>query len=142
MLLIAKDSLDTRQESGPTVAMEARDSHASTKTGAERRRGLRIAQTRPIKIFEQATHRYYGGQTEDLSATGLRIELPLNTPVVPGTLVNLHIGLNQIGEALANRRSMIAARIVWVCRKPNLTTGFLTAGVEFMSSITAHKDAA
>ena len=42
----------------------------------ERRRGLRIRQHRPVKIFEPAGNRYFGGQTEDISSTGLRIELP------------------------------------------------------------------
>lgn len=109
---------------------------------AERRRGLRIRQQRPIKIFEPTTHRYYGGQTEDLSATGLRIELPLSTPVGPGKLVNVHVGLGEHGESLANRRKMIPAKVVWVSREADLTTGRLMAGIEFISSITAHLDAA
>ena len=142
MLLLSQNSLEARQDSGHAIGMEARIGHAITKTGAERRRGLRIRQTRPLKIFEQTTHRYFGGQTEDISATGLRIELPLNTPVVIGTLVNVHVGLSSSGEALANRRSMIPARIVWVSRTPNATSGFLVAGLEFISSITASKDAA
>ena len=36
-----------------------------TDEGAERRRGLRIRQNRPIKVLEPATSRYFGGQTED-----------------------------------------------------------------------------
>src|SRR5436305_14062384 len=82
--------------------------------GAERRRGLRVRQNRPIKIFEPTTHKYFGGQTEDVSATGLRVELPLSTPVRPGRIVNVHVGLNDRGEALANRRQMIPAKVVWV----------------------------
>jgi hypothetical protein len=39
--------------------------------GTERRRGLRIAQARPVKIFEHASNRYFPGQTMDVSATGL-----------------------------------------------------------------------
>jgi hypothetical protein len=110
--------------------------------GSERRRGLRIRQHRPIKIFEPTTHRYFGGRTEDLSATGLRIELPLATPVRPGKLVNVHVGLSDRGESLANRRQMIPARIVWVQRGMDLASGRLTAGIEFISSIAAHLDAA
>ncbi len=109
---------------------------------AERRRGLRIRQNRPIKIFEPTTHRYFGGQTEDVSATGLRIELPASTPVRMGHLVNVHVGLSEQGEALANRRQMIPARIVWVDRSPDIKAKRLTAGIEFMSSIAAHLDAA
>ena len=115
---------------------------ACEQSAAERRRGLRIRQNRPIKIFEPTTQRYYGGQTEDLSRTGLRIELPLATPMRPGKRVNIHVGLGQLGESLANRRSMMPARVVWVHRDPHLTTGVLTAGIEFIPSIAAHLDAA
>ena len=114
--------------------------------GAERRRGLRIRQHRPIKIFEPMTHKYFGGKTQDVSATGLRIELPLSTPVRPGKLLNVHVGLSDRGESLANRRQMIPAKIVWVSRTPgtapDFAAGKLTAGVEFISSIAAHLDAA
>jgi hypothetical protein len=109
---------------------------------SERRRGLRIRQNRPIKIFEPTTQRYYGGQTEDLSATGLRIELPLNTPMRPGRIVNVHVGLGRYGECLANRRKMMPARIIWVNREPDLTTGLLTAGIEFIANLAVHLDAA
>ena len=112
-------------------------------TGAERRRGLRIRQARPIKIFEPAAHRYFGGQTEDVSATGLRIELPRSTPVQIGNLVNVHVGLSERGESLANRRQMIPARVVWVDRSRAMgASGRVTAGIEFISSIAAHLDAA
>ena|SRR5947209_6737288 len=114
---------------------------ADTAAGAERRRGLRIRQNRPIKIFEPTTHRYFGGQTQDVSATGLRIELPRATPVRIGNLVNVHVGLSEKGEALANRRQMIPARIVWIDRAAD-DTARLMAGVEFISSIAAHLDAA
>jgi hypothetical protein len=131
-------------ESIPAAA-EARATRATQQgigIGAERRRGLRVRQHRPIKIFEPVTHKYFGGQTEDVSATGLRIELPLSTPVRPGRIVNVHVGLNDRGEALANRRQMIPARVVWVGRRADLAHGHLTAGVEFISSTAAHRDAA
>jgi hypothetical protein len=37
---------------------------------------------------------------------------------------------------------MIPARVVWVDRRPDFRRGRLTAGVEFISSIAAHLDAA
>src|SRR5947199_7645409 len=99
-----------------TTTAEARSSGGAGCHGiaAERRRGLRIRQQRPIKIFEPTTHKYFGGQTHDVSATGLRIELPLATPVGVGRIVNIHVGLSERGETLANRRQMIPAKIVWV----------------------------
>jgi hypothetical protein len=110
---------------------------------AERRRGLRIAQNRPVKVYEPLSGRVFPGQTSDVSSTGLRIELPASLPVVEGKVISIHVGLNDRGQALVNRRAMMPARIVWVHR------GFgqdrrpqLMAGVEFVASITAHLDAA
>ena len=109
---------------------------------AERRRGLRIRQSRPIKMFEPLAAKYFGGQTQDISGTGLRIELPVSTPVRPGRLVSIHVGLNEAGQSLANRRHMIPAKIVWIDRTTSPTTGRMTAGIEFLASIAAHLDAA
>jgi PilZ domain len=122
--------------------------HESTDTeidfhepsGAERRRGLRIQQLRPIKVLDTMAGRYFGGQTRDISATGLQIELPLHAIVRMGETLNIHVGLNYAGESLANRRQMIPAKVVWLNR--NFQGKTLTAGVEFVSSIGAQRDAA
>ena len=108
----------------------------------ERRRGLRVRQHRPVKVFEPLGSRYFGGQTEDVSSTGLRIELPAYAAVCPGETLSIHVGLSQRGETLANRRQMIPVRVVWVNRNAAATTGKLEAGVEFMANIAARRDAA
>ena len=108
----------------------------------ERRRGLRIAQQRPVKVYEAATARYFGGQTEDVSSTGLRIELPAFAPIREGETLNIHVGLSNTGESLANRRQMIPARVVWINRSLGAQGGKIEAGVEFLASIAAHLDAA
>ena len=107
----------------------------------ERRRGLRVRQQRPVKIYEPTTSRYFGGRTEDISATGLRIELPAFMPVREGNHVNIHVGLHNSGQSLANRRQMIPARVVWVKRSFN-PEGVVEAGVEFLPGIAAQLDAA
>ena len=117
-----------------------------TQTGqqadvVERRRGLRIHQLRPVKVFEPTTSRYYGGQTHDVSSTGLRLELPVSAMIRPGKIINIHVGLNDVGEPLANRRQMIPARVVWV-ERPRGLHAKLAAGIEFVPSIAAHLDAA
>ena len=108
----------------------------------ERRRGLRIRQQRPVKVFETATARYFGGRTEDVSSTGLRIELPAFAPIREGETLNIHVGLSSRGESLANRRQMLPARVVWVKRGPTAKTSAIEVGVEFMASIAAYLDAA
>ena len=107
---------------------------------SERRRGLRIAQQRPVKVFEPSAARYFAGQTEDVSATGLRLELPISAPVMPGKLLSIHVGLSESGSALANRRSMIPARVVWVDRSH--PGNKLMAGIEFVATSGAHLEAA
>lgn len=113
-------------------------------TTGERRRGLRIRQQRPVKIYEPLGARYFGGQTEDISATGLRIELPAFATVREGETLSIHVGLSQKGQTLANRRQMIPAKVVWVRRFGSRRgrPGTIEAGVEFMTSIAARLDAA
>src|ERR1700689_3541815 len=103
----------------------------------ERRRGLRIRQQRPVKVFETATARYFGGRTEDVSSTGLRIELPAFAPIREGETLNIPVGLSNTGESLANRRQMIPARVVWINRRLSEKGGRIEAGVEFLASIAA-----
>jgi hypothetical protein len=92
-------------------------------------------------VYDAGAGRYFGGQTEDVSTTGLRLELPAWAPVRPGETLSIHVGLGPRGDSLANRRQMIPARVVWVNRQPGKRAR-LEAGVEFLSSIAAHLDAA
>jgi len=132
MLMVSELALVGETEEGEFAEAEV----------AERRRGLRIRQARPVKVFDAAAARYFGGQTEDISATGLRIELPGFAPVEPGDLLSIHVGLNEFGQGLANRRQMMPARVVWVNRQDYHIRGRIEAGVEFLSGIAAHLDAA
>lgn len=124
-----------------TLLMPQTDRYGEQDDACERRRGLRVRQQRPVKIFESMTGRYFGGQTEDISSTGLRLELPAYAPIREGETLNIHVGLSKNGGSLANRRQMIPARVVWVSR--TLEGGAkVEAGVEFLASIAAHLDAA
>jgi len=125
----------------PETTTDQADTESTDTEGTERRRGLRIRQNRPVKVYEPGVGRYFGGQTEDISSTGLRIELPLWATVRPGETLNIHVGLSRKGESLANRRQMIPARVVWVNRRAG-RHAHVEAGVEFLSSIAAHLDAA
>jgi hypothetical protein len=130
MLLLSEAATE-----GGTVA------DANADTISERRRGLRVRQHRPVKVFEPLGSRYFGGQTGDISATGLRIELPAYAAVRPGETLSIHVGLSHKGEVLANRRQMMPVRVVWVNRNAG-GAGKLEAGVEFLANIAARRDAA
>ena len=116
------------------------DLHLHADAHAERRRGLRIRQARPIKVYEPSGAKYFGGVTGDISATGLRIELPASTNVHPGKVISVHVGLNRAGSILPNRRQMMPARVVWFDR--TFARGYAVIGVEFLANIAAHLDAA
>jgi hypothetical protein len=109
--------------------------------GSERRRGLRVAQNRPVKVLDMLGGKYFGGQTHDVSSTGLRIELPAHATVRCGETLSIHVGLSSNGQSLANRRQMIPVRVVWVSRAV-AGRKTLTAGVEFAASIGAQLHAA
>ena len=128
-------------ETAAGVANELGYDEAAHAAAGERRRGLRVRQNRPVKVYEPGASRYFGGQTEDISTTGLRIELPAWAPVRAGETLSIHVGLSRRGETLANRRQMIPARVVWVRREAGRKAR-LEVGVEFLSSIAAHLDAA
>ena len=106
----------------------------------ERRRGLRIRQNRPVKIFEPTFARYFPGQTEDISSSGLRLELPLSTPVRAGKIVNVYVGASAAGETLGHRGQMVAAKVIWVDREAHPTR--MVAGVEFLTAAAVQADAA
>lgn len=108
----------------------------------ERRRGLRVLQSRPVKVFAGAAARYFGGQTQDLSASGLRIELPAYAPIQPGDRLSIYVGPGTQGHSLASRRQMAPARVVWVNRDDQWGIGKLQAGVEFLAGVAAHLHAA
>jgi hypothetical protein len=103
--------------------------------GSERRRGLRIRQNRPIKIFDPISSRYVGGQTQDVSASGLRLMVPSSAPIMPGRLVHVHVGVSAGPEGLAQRRGMMPARIIWIDRSEGGAS--MTAGVELVTRVAA-----
>jgi hypothetical protein len=150
MLLLTEPGTDTRitdvfdgklpNRDIPVAAAE--ESMIEPNMKLDRRRGLRITQTRPIKLFEPAAGRYFGGETLDVSTTGLRVTLPGHSPLRAGRLVNIHVGLSDHGLSLANRRQMMPARVVWVSRPRGRKDKTISAGIEFLSSIAAHLDAA
>jgi hypothetical protein len=113
-----------------------------TGDGIERRRDVRIMEKRPVKVFDAVAAKYFGGQTEDISSTGLRLELPSSAPIETGDTLCVHVGLNRRGESLANRRQMIPAKVVWVNRQDRRISGRIEAGIEFLSNISARLDAA
>ncbi|HEY0009783.1 MAG TPA: PilZ domain-containing protein [Tepidisphaeraceae bacterium] len=108
---------------------------------AERRRGLRILQDRPVKVFEPAIARFLNGRTRDVSSTGLQLTFDTDLGLRPGRLINIAVGCEAGGGPLVNRRSLITACIVWT--RPDLETEEgMIAGVEFLSNVTAFAGAA
>ena len=113
---------------------------SSDPIAIERRRGLRISEQRPVKVFEPLTARYFAGITGDISTAGLKVQLRGGVPIRPGKVVHVHVGAKENGLSLVNHRQMMPARVIWMKREPN--SAQLIAGLEFIASIAAHLDAA
>jgi len=103
----------------------------------DRRRAQRVSQERPVKVYEPAASRFFGGRTRNVSSTGLQLEFPSFVQLRAGRIINVHIGINEGGQPLANRRSMTPARVVWITPDATDPTKLLV-GVEFLSYITAN----
>ena len=52
------------------LCLAQREVHTEVNAVTERRRGLRISQDRPIRVFESAANQFIAGETRDISATG------------------------------------------------------------------------
>jgi hypothetical protein len=111
------------------------------ETLTERRRGLRIMQHRPVKVFDSTADRYIPGRTSDISSSGLQIQLPAWAPVSEGKTLAVHVGADA-GMPLVNRHSMISARVVWVGPRKLDGRSLVSVGIEFLASVSAHLEAA
>ncbi len=118
------------------------DSQDQDTLPMERRRGLRIAQNRSVKVYEPSASRFLAGKTRNISSTGLQLEFPGFVQLSPGRIVNIHIGIDDRGYALANRRNMVMARVVWVKPETVMKTEIVLAGVEYLTDTTAGLGAA
>jgi len=110
------------------------------ESGAERRRGLRIRQQRPVKAFDPVGCRFLPGHTEDISSSGMRVHLPASAPLRAGSPISIHVGVAASGQPLANRRDMMPARVIWTVRQPD--SRYVLVGVELTGNTAAQLDAA
>lgn len=104
--------------------------------GADRRRGMRIALDRPVKLLEPRLRRYIAGRTRDASASGLKLELPGSAPLGVGARVQVLLGIDG-DAAVASQREMLPARIVWMQRGSVGARQRLLAGVELVHAALA-----
>jgi hypothetical protein len=81
----------------------------------ERRRGMRVEVSRPVKLLEPRTRRFIAGRTRDASPAGLKLELPATSALGVGSRVEVYVGVDGDGT-VASRRAMLPARIVWMRR--------------------------
>lgn len=114
----------------------------SDRMAIDRRRGLRVSNRRPVRLYEPLANQYIPGWTRNIGSTGLCIELPTFVKVRPGRVITLHVGVSTTGHPLANRRSMIPARVVWTRIEQDEQGEHLIAGVEFLASISSESKAA
>jgi len=132
------DTVDTTAEECAELETSQSGGHqtgGNVDAHHERRRGMRVRQSRTVKIFEPIAGRYVGGRTIDLSSQGLRVELPARAGLRQGEIVKVHVGTASGTGAVASRRPMVTARVVWLTAKKNTLRPTLVAGLEFECDI-------
>jgi len=123
MMTLAIDTIDADDEiDGPNDSL-----------AFERRRGggrVRIA--RPVRVVEPHGGRHLAGRSRDVSASGMRVELPFTNAVEAGDTVSVHVGTLAGAGPLRGHRSTLEARVVWVRRDTRMLRPLVTAGLEFV----------
>jgi hypothetical protein len=115
----------------PAISLGFDSPTDSDPLSLERRVAARVRLSRPVRVIALSSGRHMAGKSRDVSSTGMRLELPVSNAIVEGEAVQLDIGsLAGVGP-LRSRRSVVAARVVWVKRENKLVRPMLTAGVEF-----------
>jgi hypothetical protein len=114
-----------------TLAVPYRSKRLAMTT--ERRRGERFEQSRPVAVYEPYASRFFGGETVDVSTSGMKLRLPGWVKLGEGRIIDLHAGTEAGGLPLANRRRAMLCRVVWTRSEG----GEVLAGVEFLQSISA-----
>lgn len=115
------------------LCLAQREVHTDVNDVTERRRGFRISQSRPVRVFDPANGCFIAGETRNVSASGLQIRLPLASDVRAGSTLNVAVAGNNGGM---NRSGLIAARVIWT--HLSFETG-LTAGIEFITGAMSQR---
>lgn len=108
----------------------------------ERRRSNRIRLVRPITLVDALHGRHVSGKTRDVSACGLRVEVPAALNVRPGDSITVDVSSLAGTGLLDNRRNTVAARVVWTRRQNKLVRPMLTVGLEFITELDAQLNVA
>jgi c-di-GMP-binding flagellar brake protein YcgR len=108
----------------------------------ERRRGVRVKLARPVRVHEPTTGKHLAARTRDISAVGMRLEMPLTNAIQPGEHLTLTLGTLAGVGLVKSTKSTITARVIWVKRDGRMVRPMLTAGVEFCSDSDAQVNVA
>lgn len=103
----------------------------------ERRSATRVKISRPVRVIDLTIGRHAAGRSRDVSATGMKLEIPVTNAIREGDTIHVDVGtLAGIGP-LAGRPHVIPARVIWIRREHKLLRPLLTAGVEFSLELDA-----
>lgn len=97
----------------------------------ERRGATRIRISRPVRVIDLSICRHAAGRSRDISATGMRVEIPATNAIQVGDTIHVDVGTLSGAGPLAGRPRVIPGRIVWIQREAKMVRPMLTAGVEF-----------
>lgn len=83
----------------------------------ERRHQARVAQLRPVRLFESYAGRFFAGVTVNVSVDGMCVRLPASIDLRPGRFVTLH-GVASGMRLASGVAHAMTARVVWTAADP------------------------
>ncbi len=96
-----------------------------------RRSGPRQHLSRPVKLYDPLSERYFSGHLLDESDQGGRLRLEGHCPLQPGAQVRLYVAPVGQSAGLVSLQSMQTAQVAWMRRDGQ---GCLQAGVRLLAA--------
>ena len=81
----------------------------------DRRRRVRLALERTVKLYDPASDRYFAGHTIDVSDAGFCLELPAKTPARAGQTAMVYVAAAD-RRGVIDHAELVPVRYVWVRR--------------------------
>lgn len=109
---------------------------------ADRRRRPRASIEQTVKLYDPVSGRYFAGHTQDVSDSGLRLELPARVPARAGQTALVYIAASHMGRGLIDHAALIPIRYVWVRRETDEQGERCVCGVEVLADSVSARNAA
>jgi hypothetical protein len=103
-----------------------------TQTAVEQRRETRTNLSWPVSVWVPQANRFYNGKSANISKAGVLINVPIDTPLDPGSVVELNFPRT---TNLAKKKGQFArikqGRVIRIDKEDGLDGALMGVGIAF-----------